>query len=250
MSLFSKRDKFEGLVFPEFVEVNKNKYFIEVLFSKKKSSSVVIKDNKLIFRLSFYLSKSLAEKHFTDLLKKIHSKLELNRFEVKLFSIDDVLNTGLFKFSNEIYNIEQTNRVRGVKLVENVFYINYNVKKNLLEKYFIRLLIEKYSSRIKSYVESINAKTFNYNINDVELKYVSSKWGHCTHDNKIMINLKLLNARIDILDYVIIHELAHIKVKNHSKMFWDEVLKFVPNFKSLRGFLRKNPPQLFCEVLE
>jgi predicted metal-dependent hydrolase len=248
LSFFSKKDKFDGLVFPEFVEVNANKYLIEVEFSKKRSSSVVIKDTKLIFRMSSYLTKGLAEKHFSDLLKKIYKKLELMRSEVKRFLIEEVLEKGSFRFSNEIYTIEMTNKVRGVKLVENVFYVNYKTKISLVEKHFIKLLVEKYSSMIKAYVDLINSKTFNYDVSDVELKFVSSKWGHCTHDNKIMINLKLLNAPIEILNYVIIHELAHIKVKNHSQKFWNEVSRFTLNFKNSRRFLRKNPPQLFYEV--
>ena len=72
-----------------------------------------------------------------------------------------------------------------------------------------------------------------------------SKWGHCTHDDSIMLNLKLLNAEIEILNYVIYHELSHIKHKNHSSNFWAEVEKFCPNYKLLRKKLKNNPPGLF-----
>ena len=90
-----------------------------------------------------------------------------------------------------------------------------------------------------------NRETFNYKIGHVVLKTVNSKWGHCTSKNKIMINLKLLNGNRHILDYVIIHELSHVKHKNHSVEFWKNVEKFCRDHKIKRKELKEDPPKIF-----
>ena len=63
-----------------------------------------------------------------------------------------------------------------------------------------------------------------------------------------MFNLKLLNANLEVLNYVIYHEISHIIHKNHSINFWDEVSKFCPNHKILRKELKTNPPGVYYRV--
>lgn len=232
--------------FPVSIEVGNQSYIIDVVFAPKKSSSVSIKENRLEFRLSSYLSSKKAQEHFSDLLKKIHKKIEKRPTIRGNQTIFDVLDKMCFIFANERYYIEYKNKLRGVKLEENTFYVSHKIKPDVLEKYIVKLLILKYTDRMKKYVLALNAQTYNYKIKDVEVKLVKSKWGHCTHDNKIMINLKLLNASIEILDYVIVHEIAHVSHKNHSNAFWHEVARFCPYHKQLRKMLKNSPPVLFA----
>jgi len=95
--------------------------------------------------------------------------------------------------------------------------------------------------RLSDPVETATA----FKIKGFELKNLNSKWGHCTFDNKIMLNLKLLNAPKEVLDYVIYHELSHIKHKNHSRNFWNEVSIFCKNHKVLRKVLKDESPKIF-----
>lgn len=154
------------------------------------------------------------------------------------------MKKGEFEFAKEKYIIEYS-KTRGVKFEDNIFYVNYQMLPELIEKYIVKYLILKYTPRIENYVNQLNKSTYNFNIKGIELKLVESKWGHCTFDNKLMFNLKLLNVDPQILDYVIFHELSHIKHKNHSSNFWNEVSKFCPNHKFLRKKLKDNPPNIF-----
>lgn len=240
MSIFKSKE----LIFPSEIEINNTTFQIEVNFSKKKNSSAQVKDLKLVFRLSSYLSKKKANEHFNELLRNIAKKLETKSIKIKK-QFKDILEVGEFTFARTLYKIEHTNKVRGVKLKDETFYINPHTKVENIEKHIIKILIETYYDRLREYLYTINEQSYNYPIKEFQLKLINSKWGHCTHDNKILLNLKLLNADPEILNYVIYHELAHIKVKNHSDRFWKEVEKFCPNYKVLRKVLKTNPPEVF-----
>ena len=243
--LFNKfRKEEEKLDFPTEIAINGKKFEIKVEFLNKKSSSVNVKEDKLFFKLSSSLNSTQKQEHFKTLFTKIVAKIEKKPHIYESSTFKKALERGEFYFANEKYLIEYTKN-RGVKLKENIFFVNVQTKLEAMEKYVIKLLCQKYIVRVKDYIEALNKQSFNYLIKDIELKVVSSKWGHCTRDNRLMFNLKLLNADIDIFNYVIIHELAHIKVKNHSEKFWNEVQRFCPNYKVLRKTLKERGVELF-----
>lgn len=232
------------LVFPEDIDIAGNNYKIKVVLSDKKNSSVSVRDNLLSFKLSKYISAQKTNEHFNELLKKIVKKIEKTPQKFSKKTFDNIFEKGSFEYANEKYYIEQVSS-RGIKLYNNTFYVNSKLKTETIEKTIIKILIDKYYERLKNYLEALNLQTYNYPINGFELKSLTSKWGHCTHDNKILLNAKLLNARKEVLDYVIFHELSHVKVKNHSSRFWAEVQRFCPQYPKIRKELKNNPPEMF-----
>lgn len=65
-------------------------------------------------------------------------------------------------------------------------------------------------------------------------------WGSCSPENKISLNFKLIVAPLRVIDYVIIHELAHIRHKNHSKKFWNLVERYTGDRRYSRQWLREH----------
>lgn len=80
--------------------------------------------------------------------------------------------------------------------------------------------------------------------NKVYISSAKTRWGTCSSKGNIRINWKLINAPREILEYVIYHELCHLKHPNHSKSFWTEVEKYVPNYKKHRKWLKENGSRL------
>jgi predicted metal-dependent hydrolase len=72
----------------------------------------------------------------------------------------------------------------------------------------------------------------------LRLSSARTRWGSCTHQNIISINWRLSLLPTELLDYVIIHELAHIKEKNHSSDFWNIVSKYCSDYKATRKQLK------------
>ena len=66
----------------------------------------------------------------------------------------------------------------------------------------------------------------------------TKRWGSGTHRNNIVINIEAIKLPFSLIDYLIVHELCHVKHKNHSKVFWTEVGKYIRNLKELDERIR------------
>jgi predicted metal-dependent hydrolase len=74
----------------------------------------------------------------------------------------------------------------------------------------------------------------------ISLRRQKTLWGSCSPSGSIQLNWKLISAPLNVIDYVVVHELAHLKHPNHSKEFWAEVQNYCPEYKQLRSWLKKN----------
>jgi len=74
--------------------------------------------------------------------------------------------------------------------------------------------------------------------NKITFRKTKRQWGSCSATNNISLNTMLAKLPIDVVKYVIVHELAHIKHKNHQKEFWALVKRYMPNYKQLQNELK------------
>jgi predicted metal-dependent hydrolase len=94
------------------------------------------------------------------------------------------------------------------------------------------LLIEKHASRLQLFPRSLKIKT------------QKSRWGSCGPHNDLNLNWLLLLAPPEVFEYVVIHELCHIKHKNHSQDFWQLVGKHYPDYQQQRQWLKQHGASL------
>ena len=80
--------------------------------------------------------------------------------------------------------------------------------------------------------------------NQIKIKNLKSRWGSTTKDNIINLDMNLLKASEDVIDYVALHELCHLKVKDHSHHFWDLLYRFMPNYHEKINWLKANGSSL------
>jgi len=80
---------------------------------------------------------------------------------------------------------------------------------------------------------------YNFKYNRVVIRNQKTRWGSCSKKGNLNFNYKIALLPPKTADYIIIHELCHIGEFNHSKNFWDLVAKTMPDYKEVRGSLRK-----------
>jgi predicted metal-dependent hydrolase len=77
-----------------------------------------------------------------------------------------------------------------------------------------------------------------YPVGKISIKNQKTRWGSCSGKRNLSFNYKLLFLPENLRDYIIIHELCHLKEMNHSKSFWNLVAEKVPDYKALRRQIR------------
>ncbi|MCG3662370.1 M48 family metallopeptidase [Aliarcobacter butzleri] len=119
-------------------------------------------------------------------------------------------------------------------LLEDEFLYLGEIKK--LQDYNIKNLDKFYKNEIEKILPNI-VETFSKKMNlyPTSISYRKNKrtWGSCNFKNGLNFNILLMKFPLEIMQYVVIHELSHIKHKNHSKNFWNLVEKYCPNYKQI-----------------
>ncbi|HSW88713.1 MAG TPA: SprT family zinc-dependent metalloprotease [Candidatus Saccharimonadales bacterium] len=122
------------------------------------------------------------------------------------------------------------------------FYLNEFNHKNA-EIYFLNWYKKQalllFTQRVSNY-----AAQLKISYKSISLSSANSKWGSCSHDNKLMFNWRLIMAPVEVIDSVIFHELAHIVEKNHTKRFWRKVTMWFPEYEKQKAWLDKNGHRL------
>jgi len=79
---------------------------------------------------------------------------------------------------------------------------------------------------------------YGFSPKQVKISSARTRWGSCSPDGTLNFTWRLVMAPLDVIDYVVVHELAHLRVKDHSSRFWREVEKIMPEYREHRKWLR------------
>lgn len=99
--------------------------------------------------------------------------------------------------------------------------------------------------RVEYYAQIMGVK-----YNRIAIRCQKSKWGSCSSKGNLNFNCLLMMAPERVLDYVIVHELCHLKEMNHSRKFWAEVEKIMPDYREQRQWLKTGGSVLIARMIE
>jgi predicted metal-dependent hydrolase len=88
------------------------------------------------------------------------------------------------------------------------------------------------------------AAAHHLEIKRVAVRNQKTRWGSCSHSGTISLNWRLIQLPAAVRDYIIVHELMHLRQLNHSPRFWAEVEKASPNYRAAEDWLKKNSGQV------
>jgi predicted metal-dependent hydrolase len=128
-------------------------------------------------------------------------------------------------------------------LIVNIDSNNLNSQANQIEFWLKNQAIIYLNQRTRYFAEKMNLS-----YNKLSIRNQKSRWGSCSRNKNLSFNWKLIMTPEYILDYVVIHELCHLREMNHSRNFWNLVSQYCPDWKEYRKWLNKNSSYLHFSV--
>jgi predicted metal-dependent hydrolase len=107
--------------------------------------------------------------------------------------------------------------------------------KQALVSWYKEQALQNITERVQHYARLANLKYRSIKITSAE-----SRWGSCGARGSLNFSWRLIMAPQEVIDYVVVHEVAHLAVKNHSRRFWHKVQEIMPDYKQRKHWLRKN----------
>mgnify|MGYP000910271223 CR=1 FL=1 len=129
------------------------------------------------------------------------------------------------------YNLAQDNDRLYVNLPSTA---NAQAIKTACTQWFQGRALAWFETRLRHFQQSSGAKPMH-----LRLSSATTRWGSCSSDGSIRLNWRLIHLWPELIDYVIAHELAHLKEMNHSARFWDEVGRIMPNYEAAKHKLKQ-----------
>lgn len=224
---------------------------IRIIVERRNGARVALGGKHVILRIpKGIFSDSNVDKHI-EWAKTWLRQLKVNKPHVldkyltkKQYHDGSTFEIGDHKFS---LNIVKANRETGfIKLAgKEIIYIEIPISNLYDEQKLISKLLIKFAQRfflpvIQKKVVFYNDKYFKKPINSIKLKYNKSNWGSCSTGQNLNFSVRLFFAPDQAIDYVVIHELAHLIEMNHSDRFWQIVSNIMPDYKKMEKILKEN----------
>lgn len=192
------------------------------------------------------VAKSAIEKVINDKIQWIVKRLNLvnNRNiklnELQIDNIKKVLILGKILPLQQVYINTNKPYVKFNNDTAIIYGNNYilsnseNIKKAVLSELNTKLYIIL-KERIDIYKNIIKV-----NPNKTTIRNQKSIWGSCSSNSNLSFNYRLIMMPLDIIDYIVVHELCHLVYMNHSKKYWDLVSSIIPNYKLKKIWIHNN----------
>lgn len=207
--------------------------------NRKTIALQITEDGALIVRAPFSVSDEtimrVIYKH-RDWIKEKKKQMEARdpKFVPKEF-----VNGEGFLFLGRYYRLQIVdNQEEPLKFENNRFLLSKEAlpkAKEVFIDWYKKMAYEKISERVEWYASLSGIKYKKVNITNAQ-----KRWGSCSPNGNLNFSWRLIMAPLSVIDYVVVHELAHIEIKNHSKAFWNKVKVLMPNYEKCKEWLKLN----------
>ena len=212
---------------------------------RRKTISLHIKeDGKIVVYAPYRTPKWEIEKFFNEKESWIVEKRSEKERSIK--EAEKAFISGeKFLFLGELYplEIQDNNKEPPLKLSFGKFVLDKNhieEARDLFIKWYKEEAKERIIGRIDYYSKQL--QLFPKGVKITSAKY---RWGSCSRDDRLSFSWRMIMASFSIIDYILIHEIVHIKEKNHSKRFWNYLESVHPDYKKHRLWLKENGSSLW-----
>lgn len=205
------------------VTIDNKEYEVIIKDKEIKHGHMKVDINNRIIISGYHVTEEYALKLIESNVEWLKNAFKKNSKYNKNLHLDEVKNKEKVWLFGNLYNLVETkNKDLNFKIDgDNLYHKGkFNVKK--FQENFINIITKRFE-----YYNNL----FNKNA-VLEYKLMHSKYGYCRFiENTIVLSRNIVHLPGELIDYIIIHEFCHFKVHNHSKEFYDEVIKYCPDYK-------------------
>jgi predicted metal-dependent hydrolase len=121
---------------------------------------------------------------------------------------------------------------------DNLNQITFHVKDKRSYKRYLRIWYREQTKKILDERLPVMGSKFSLSYKKISVRNLKSRWGSCSKTGNLSFSLLLSMLPVDVIDYIIVHELMHLVEFNHSKRFWQLVGEAIPQYDEHRKWLR------------
>ncbi len=210
----------------------------KIIRQDRRTVSIQVTDNAtIIIKAPRHVSDRDIEQVLVQHIKWIKGRLTRARERLK-WTQRKFAQGEKFLYLGQLYELKLTDKSKSaLTLKDKYFLLNKNYQsraREIFEKWYRRQASENFFARARIY-----APLLGVYFNQLKLSNARTRWGSCSSNGNINIVWRLIMAPQWIIDYVIVHELAHLRHMNHSPSFWRLVEAVFPEHKQARQWLKK-----------
>ena len=236
----------------ETLEVNGMKYPVRIHSEKRGNCAVSIGKKGISIRIPLSLNMEERFRRLMKLKQWARDKLEENPQKFKPDVQREYKDGDILKVGDEEYNLRiefrdndgSSARIAGNDGNEVHMSISSGLSPEMQNSHISTMLSRCISAKripkLKEKISELNRLHFNQPLNKIFFKHNKSNWGSCSGRGNINISTRLLFAPEDVLEYVCVHELAHLIEHGHSERFWALVGKAMPEYEEKINWLKEN----------
>ncbi len=241
MATKSYEIQLDSHIVPYSVRISNRAKFMRLVISRDRGLEIVTPK-----KISPSKAKRLLKDHSVWILGKIKIIYEIAEYNQFRPIVEG--NRILFLGKKWSLRCDESLNPKGIFFENKAIYLNFTslnqldnpqaIIRNLLTGWYKNQAKEIIHHRVEYYSEKIGVQ-----FNKITIKNQKTRWGSCSSLKNLNFNWRLIMAPPEVLDYIIIHELAHLKELNHSPEFWELVQSVCPNYRHHESWL-KNYSQL------
>ena len=210
-----------------------------IIYSNRKTLSITVeRDRSVIVRAPNGTTHERIEKEIQKKKLWLYEKVKHSQKYDLPIKEKEFISGATILYLGKQYKLEVASEPFDGILFDNKFLISklsINKSSELFKEWYIEKAKEKIIPQAEFYARHLGA---NFNrILILDLKY---RWGSCTPKNNLNFNWRLIKAPMRVIEYVIVHELAHLLESNHTTRFWDIVKTQLPDYLKSKEWLKEH----------
>lgn len=227
---------------------------IRIVVERRSFSRISLSKKEIIIRIPKQITNTEKQKTIQKFLVWAKNQIQTKQLYANIQTSIDYYKNREISIYGKTFIIETNGIKEGKNKLsfrgDNILHIyllehlSEPLKIKEIQRFLLRFTEKYFLNSIQQRTLYWNDLYFKESIEKVVLKHTISCWGSCTAKRRLQFSTKLLLAPINVIDYVIVHELAHLKEMNHSANFWQHVENVMADYKTHRLWLKQHGNKL------